>query len=188
MTDLDDTVVAPTCPVARLTLRGGPDTEDTAIGLPSHAVSSRLIDSATTDEVVVAEHYRFRIGEHSDPIELDSPAYLGRRPSPPRIQTGTRPRLVVVQSLRHEVSSTHLELRQVGASVIVTDMRSTNGSVVMIPGNTPQKLRQGESLVISPGTLVDIGDGNIVEILPMQRLFPRASMTASSIPEAGSQQ
>ena len=76
------------------------------------------------------------------------------------------PRLVRVSSGGHEVSSTHIELRQLGSSVVVTDMRSTNGSVVFPPGGAQRKLRQGESVVVSPGTLVDIGDGNVIEILP----------------------
>jgi hypothetical protein len=42
--------------------------------------------------------------------------------------------------------------------------------VVSIPGASSQKLRQGESLVVSAGTVVDIGDGNTVEILPIERL------------------
>jgi hypothetical protein len=114
--------------------------------------------------------YRFRVSEKAESIELDVPAYIGRRPSTPRIQSGSVPRLVSVPSPQHEVSSTHLELRQLGTSIVVTDMRSTNGSLVITPGSAPRKLRQGESVVVSPGTLVDIGDGNIIEILPVRRL------------------
>ena len=40
----------------------------------------------------------------------------------------------------------------------MTDLRSTNGSIVQLPGNAARKLRQGESVVVSAGTLVDIGD------------------------------
>jgi FHA domain len=115
-------------------------------------------------------HYSFRVGEFAEPVMLDRPARVGRDPRLSRISTGAPPRLVSVSSPDHEVSGTHVELRQVGSSVIVTDLRSTNGSVVMQPGSTPRKLRQGESVVVSPGALVDIGDGNILQILPMQRL------------------
>ena len=59
-------------------------------------------------------------------------------------------------------------MRQLGSSVVVTDTRSTNGSVVALPGSVPRRLRQGESVVVVPGTMVDIGDGNVVHILPMQ--------------------
>ncbi|MHB1171955.1 MAG: FHA domain-containing protein, partial [Lacisediminihabitans sp.] len=79
---------------------------------------------------------------------------------------------VRVPSPLREVSGTHVEVRQEGASVIVTDLRSTNGTVVSIPGAAPLKLRQGESVVVVPGTLVDIGDGNILEILPIPRFVP----------------
>ena len=112
----------------------------------------------------------FRVGTGADAVLLDVPARIGREPAAPRILTGPQPRLVRVDSPRNEVSATHLELRQVGASVIVTDLRSTNGSVVMQPGSVPQKLRQGESVVVAPGTLVDIGDETILQVLGMQRL------------------
>jgi hypothetical protein len=56
--------------------------------------------------------------------------------------------------------------------VIVTDLKSTNGTIVAIPGFSAQKLRQGESVVVSAGTVVDIGDGNLVEILPVERIAP----------------
>ena len=114
--------------------------------------------------------YSFRVGDRAETIMLDRPARVGRVPAVTRISTGVSPRLVRVSSPSHEVSGTHLELRQVGASVIVTDLRSTNGSVVTQPGSIPRKLRQGESVVVTPGTLVDIGDGNILRVLPMQRL------------------
>jgi hypothetical protein len=109
--------------------------------------------------------YRFRIGRTV--VWLDAVSYVGRRPSSPRIIYGQMPRLVRVPSPKQEVSSTHVELRQLGASVVLTDMRSTNGSIVFPPAGEPRKLRQGESVVATPGTLVDIGDGNVIEILPL---------------------
>jgi len=114
--------------------------------------------------------YSFRIGALKEPIRLDRPVRVGRRPASSRIQVGATPRLVRVESPRHEVSATHLELRQTGSTVVVTDLRSTNGTVVLVPGSTPRKLLQGESVVVSPGTLVDIGDENILQILPLERL------------------
>ncbi len=113
--------------------------------------------------------YRIKVNRLA-PIPLDVPALIGRRPVPPRVTLGGQPRLVRVPSPGREVSGTHLELRQHGASVIVTDLRSTNGTVVSIPGSLSQKLRQGESFVVSAGTVVDIGDGNTIEILPIERL------------------
>jgi hypothetical protein len=111
--------------------------------------------------------YRFRIFDTVVP--LDAAAIIGRLPARPRVSEGRAPRLVRVPSPRVEVSSSHIEIRQLGASVVLTDLRSTNGSTVIVPGSAPRKLRQGESMTVSPGTLVDIGDGNVIEILPMQR-------------------
>jgi hypothetical protein len=111
--------------------------------------------------------YSFRINDQA-PVPLTIPTLIGRRPALPRIMRSASPNLVSVPSPRREVSSTHLELRQQGALVIVTDLRSTNGSIVRMPGRSPVKLGQGESLVVVPGTVVDIGDGNLIEVLPLQ--------------------
>ncbi|WP_255461285.1 FHA domain-containing protein [Glaciihabitans sp. INWT7] len=157
------------------------DRDSAAVGLPAliepprgHPVvverSVRPREGLPTDpNGLTVPWYRIRVNRH-EPIPLDAPALIGRNPVAPRIAIGGVPRLVRVPSPGREVSSTHLELRQQGASVIVTDLRSTNGTVVSIPGTSSQKLRQGESLVVSAGTVVDIGDGNLVEILPIERL------------------
>jgi hypothetical protein len=133
---------------------------------PAEDVSTRPYTPSEYDAATSAgqQFYRFRIGRTV--VWLDAVSYVGRRPSSPRIIYGQMPRLVRVPSPRQEVSSTHVELRQLGASVVLTDMRSTNGSIVFPPGGQPRKLRQGESVVATPGTLVDIGDGNVIEILP----------------------
>lgn len=165
--DVEDTVITPARPAVA---PSGPDLDDTIVASRRPDVRAEpadVIPLPSTDSVLA--WFSFRIGEHARVITLDRPSYIGRRPSAPRVVSGAVPRLVRVPSPLREVSSSHLEVRQVGTSVVVTDLRSTNGSVVMLPGTVPRKLRQGESVVVSPGTLVDIGDGNIVQILPMQR-------------------
>jgi hypothetical protein len=118
----------------------------------------------------VKDNFSVRINTHS-PISLDVPAFIGRRPVAPRVPGVISPRLVRVPSPLQEVSGTHVEVSQQGTSVVVTDLKSTNGTIVRMPGAPPLKLRQGESVVVLPGTLVDIGDGNVLEILPMRRLI-----------------
>ena len=113
------------------------------------------------------QYYGFRVGS-SAVVLLDAVVYIGRKPSAPRVVRGGMPRLVRVPSATNEVSSTHLELRQVGRTVVVTDLRSTNGTAVGVPGLPVRRLRQGESLVVTPGTLIDIGDRIVIEILPLQ--------------------
>ena len=113
--------------------------------------------------------YRLRMAD-GVVVNLDLTVYLGRRPSVPRIASDRRVRLVTVPSRGKEVSATHLELRWTGDAVVATDMRSTNGSQVMVPGNQPRTLLRGESAVVTPGTLIDLGDGNVLEVLSPERL------------------
>ena len=115
--------------------------------------------------------YRISINGES-PMVLDVPHLVGRSPRTPRVTSGAVPRLVAVPSPRGEVSATHLEICQVGHSIVITDLRSTNGTVVAMPGSMPLTMRAGESLVVGPGTIVEIGDGNSCEILPPPRLHP----------------
>jgi hypothetical protein len=144
---------------------------------PASAASSLLAVQQPVRPEAQSSAHSFRIGDRA-PVSLDIPALIGRRPAAPRIPGRELPRLVRVSSPLNEVSGTHLEVRQDGASVVVTDLRSTNGTVVRMPGARPLKLRQGESVVVRPGTLVDIGDGNILEILPPPRLAVPGGPTA----------
>ena len=146
----------------------GPDLEDTRIG-PAVGLRPGAVEPEVQQ---VQPTYSFRIGLEGQRIALDRPVIIGRRPAAPRIPFPSPPRLVTVVSPTSEVSSTHLELRQLGASVIATDLRSTNGSVVVIPGAMPRQLRQGESVVVTPGTLIDIGDGNRLEVLSPRVVAP----------------
>lgn len=106
----------------------------------------------------------FRLGG-SAVVPLDRVAYVGRRPVAPRIVRGGPARLVRVLSPNDEVSATHIELRQAGHAVAVTDLRSSNGTRVIAPGRPTVALRRGESLVVPPGSHVDVGDGVVLEIV-----------------------
>jgi len=133
--------------------------------IPAGELPTEEDDLPPVDTVL---HYHLRIGVTV--VALDKVAYIGRKPSAPRVMLDGVPRLIQVPSPLREVSSTHIEVRQRGSNVVLTDLRSTNGSLINIPGRSPRKLCRGESLVVTAGTLVDIGDGNLVEILPMQRV------------------
>ncbi|MGO4535440.1 FHA domain-containing protein [Leifsonia sp. 2MCAF36] len=98
-----------------------------------------------------------------DTMALDAPLLIGRRPALLRVEAGIAPRLVTVSSPTQEVSSTHARIEQEGDAVVVTDLRSTNGTVVTGPGGS-RRLRPGESVVVLAGARVEIGDGNIIEI------------------------
>jgi hypothetical protein len=172
--DLDDTLTA--IPLPAIAVDAAPDVEMTFV--PGVSPTARLDPHVwPTDDQGSATHelppapafYGFRMGS-SAIVLLDAVAYIGRRPSTPRVVRGGRSRLVRVQSPTQEVSSTHLELRQLGSTVVVQDLRSTNGTRIGVPGLPVRALRPGESVVVMVGTLIDIGDGNVIEILPLQPL------------------
>ena len=103
-------------------------------------------------------------------LALDRPVIIGRSPALPRIPSGIRPRLLRVPSPGSEISGSHLEIRQVGLTAVATDLRSTNGSVIRLPGQSAVVLRSGESMAVSPGTLIALAEAIVVEILPREYL------------------
>ena len=138
-----------------------------AVVAPAVPEATALPDAPPASEPeprAAAPVYRVRLADGRE-VEVDRPVYVGRKPSAPRIHTGPPPRLVTFPSPSRELSATHLELRLVGASLVATDMRSTNGTVVRLPGAAPRALLRGESIVVVPGTRLDLGDGAVLDIL-----------------------
>ena len=130
------------------------------------AQSEEFITREASDPEPPRAVFALRIGEHSL-IPLDAPAFIGRRPSAPRIVGPRPPRLVMVPSPSQEVSSTHVKIVQEVETVVVTDLGSTNGTTVAGAGFPSQTLRQGESLVVGAGAVVDIGDGIRIVIVSL---------------------
>jgi len=141
---------------------GWEDLEDTVLHTPEREPHRPLWRAPTLPPPVAHHRIRTTGGEI---VVLDAPVYLGRRPTAPRVNAGPRPKLLEVRSPGGEISATHLELREAGRVVVVTDLHSTNGTTVHVPGSPGRVLIGGESLVVSPGTLLDLGDGNLLEVL-----------------------
>lgn len=91
-------------------------------------------------------------------VPLDRPVLIGRAPESSRFSAGVQPRLVTVPSPEQDISRTHVEVRAEGSSAVVTDLNSTNGTVVMQPGAPPRRLHAGEGASVPAGTLIDLGD------------------------------
>lgn len=144
---------------------------DTVVREPA-AAAARVVPETPPLPAALRPHHRVRVGA-SDPIELDRPVHIGRRPRPVRVPMPAAPRLVTVASPDGGISSTHLELREQGVAVVATDMRTLNGSEVRVPGSPVRTLLRGESVVVTPGTRIDLGEGVVVEILGPARLVPR---------------
>ena len=98
-------------------------------------------------------------------VDVDRPLVVGRAPQP-RDDDGAR--LVTVPSPHQEISSTHLEIRPgSGAdqgSAVVTDLGSTNGTLVIQPGLPPEDLHPGIAVQLLPGAVVDLGEGVTIQV------------------------
>ena len=91
--------------------------------------------------------------------EVDRPVLIGRAPSADR-SSSRSPRLMTVASPNFDISRTHLEVAPQGWQVVVTDLNSTNGTVLVRPGAVDrQQLAPGEPVTAQLGSVVELGDG-----------------------------
>jgi len=101
-------------------------------------------------------------------VPVDRPVVIGRAPEARRFSAVDQPRLVTVASPHQEISSTHLEIRPgTGAdlgSAVVTDLGSTNGTVLLQPGLSPEDLQPGIAVQLIPGAIIDLGDGVTIQV------------------------
>ncbi|WP_345752258.1 FHA domain-containing protein [Microbacterium rhizophilus] len=97
-------------------------------------------------------------------IELVRPVIVGRRPRSTRTAGADVPQLVAVESPQNDISRNHIEIGSDGETVVVTDLHTTNGTVLYRSGllgasADPVRLHPGEQTVVVSGDVVDIGDG-----------------------------
>lgn len=91
--------------------------------------------------------------------EVDRPVLIGRAPSPDR-SSGRSPRLMTVPSANHDISRTHVEVAPEGWQIVVTDLNSTNGTVLVRQGVVDrQQLAPGEPVPVQLGSVIELGDG-----------------------------
>ena len=90
---------------------------------------------------------------------LNQPIRVGRAPSVSKISGGLVPKLVSLGGADQDVSRNHVHFTVEGDTVVVTDLHSRNGTLVVLPGKPAQKLRQGEPTAVIVGTVVDLGSG-----------------------------
>jgi len=101
-------------------------------------------------------------------VLVDRVILIGRAPEARRFTATEQPHLVTVPSRLHEISSTHIEVRPgTGAdqgSAVVTDMGSTNGTVLVQPGLGPEDLKPGIAVQLAPGAIINLGDGVTIQV------------------------
>ena len=95
-------------------------------------------------------------------VELERPVVIGRRPKSTRTSGAELPTLVAVDSPQQDISRSHVEIRAEGDHVLVTDLDTTNGTLLHRVGQTPVRLHPGEPTMVVTGDSLDLGDGVIV--------------------------
>lgn len=96
---------------------------------------------------------RFSTG---DDVLLDRPLIVGRKPDPTGRRFSDIPRelkLDVGDGLSRSHALVHLE----GWQVRIEDLGSTNHTTVTLPGRPPQRLREGQPVLVVDGTVIDLG-------------------------------
>ncbi|MBH0008856.1 FHA domain-containing protein [Salinibacterium sp. SWN1162] len=87
---------------------------------------------------------------------LTQPILVGRSPSVSKVSSGALPRLVTIPGDK-DISRNHVQVAVEGGTVVVTDLHSRNGTLVVLPGRQPQRLRAGEPTAVIVGTVIDLG-------------------------------
>ncbi|UUZ57812.1 FHA domain-containing protein [Nocardioides sp. B-3] len=148
-----------------------PDDHDgqTSIGAPldEFVRPSIGIPGRELAPAVVAHPVAKLIFSTGDVVDVDRVISVGRAPEARRFASSDQPHPVTVSSPNHEISSTHLEIRPgAGADhgmAVVTDMGSTNGTVLVQPGLPPEDLQAGIAVSLIPGAILDLGDGVTIQ-------------------------
>lgn len=97
-------------------------------------------------------------------LPLDRPLLVGRAPVE---QDGFNPfpHLITVPSPHRDISRTHLAVAPHDWSVVVTDLHSTNGTLLITdPSSSAVLLKPGEPTPIPIGSSLELGDGITVTI------------------------
>jgi hypothetical protein len=130
--------------------RGAPAAEETAEADAPTILGARRTPPVPTGYVLAFDDGRvLRLGTEA--------VVVGRA----RRTTGPRgERWETLPSPAKEVSGTHAELRLASGILLVTDLGSTNGTVIAAREDAPFVLRDGAAAHLAPGDRLDFGDGN----------------------------
>lgn len=92
-------------------------------------------------------------------LTLERSLVIGRRPRITRTSGNAVPALVTIDSPTHDISRNHVEIRREGDMVLVTDLDTTNGTLLLRGQEVPRRLHPGEATLVVNADVIDIGDG-----------------------------
>jgi hypothetical protein len=131
---------------------------------PPQAALCRACGLALTEDATrVPKPTLGRIALSTGPvIALDRPVVVGRKPRVSRVQGADLPRLVTVPSPAQDISRSHLEIRIEEWHVLAVDLGTTNGTILIRPGQPQRRLHPNEAVMIRSDDVVDIGEGVLI--------------------------
>lgn len=127
---------------------------------PSLPGAPQLPPPAPPTRVVVA----ILIPSSGGRVEVDRPILVGRSPSASRVSGDLLPRLLTVPSPSHDISRTHLQVAPGDGQVVLTDLNSTNGTILIKTDGEQVMLEPSSPLAVDFGSVVDLGDGVTIRV------------------------
>ncbi len=154
--DLEDTVirlVEPRPPAARAPL-------------PTDPAPPPVFDRATAPSGPDVSGWAVRVRGTNTVVPLDRAVVVGRRPAVAGPGGHPEPRRLVVPADCADVSARHARIEQLGETLVVTDLQSTNGIVVHWSNGAPRRLRPGESTAVLPDAAIELGERLVLDFVP----------------------
>ena len=95
---------------------------------------------------------------NGETAEVVGSVLVGRAPARSRARVDD-PVLLTVNSPSHDISRTHLEVFASGWDVGVTDLNSTNGTLLVAPDGSTRAMAGGETATVELGSSLELADG-----------------------------
>lgn len=163
-TPTGETPVVPAAPEDDWSDRDG----QTQVGAPVPDFERPPVPGQEIAPDVVSRPVASLVFSTGDVVTVDRTVLVGRAPEARRFASQDQPHVVTVPSPQQEISSTHLEIRPgAGAdhgSAVATDLGSTNGTVLALPGLDAEELKPGIAVSLVPGAVLDLGDGVTIQV------------------------
>ena len=122
-------------------------------GQPVDNANPRLVQRPVMAQLITAGGAR---------IELTDTVLIGRAPA---AQAGDgNPILLPLPSPNSDISRTHLKVAVRDWDIVATDLHSTNGTMLVRPGQAPVRMVPGTPVTVEPGTILDLGDGGVITV------------------------
>jgi hypothetical protein len=140
----------------------------TMVGAPTPDFDRPPVPGQEMAPDVVSQPVASLVFSTGEVLAVDRTVLVGRAPEARRFASHDQPHVVTVPSPQQEISSTHLEIRPgAGAdhgAAIATDLGSTNGTVLALPGLDPEEMKPGIAVSLVPGAVLDLGDGVTIQV------------------------